>query len=148
MRTEATTIEEYLAALPEDRRAALESLRALVNANLQPGFEEAFSWGMISWEIPLATFPKTYNGKPFQVIALASQKNHMALYLMCAYMSPELTQILHTGFAAAKKKLDMGKSCLRFKTLDALALEPIVEVVRRCTVDSIVSAAEAAHRRA
>ncbi|HNH86207.1 MAG TPA: DUF1801 domain-containing protein, partial [Solirubrobacterales bacterium] len=79
------TIDEYLDSLPEDRREAIEAVRSAVAAGIPEGYAEELRWGMISWEIPLETYPETYNGQPLAYVSLASQKNHMALYLMGIY---------------------------------------------------------------
>ena len=134
----ATTIAEYLASLPEDRRAAISRVRDIVNEHLPAGFEEGMQYGMLSWYIPLAKFPNTYNGQPLAVASLGSQKNYMALYLMGAYADPALDAWFRAEFAAAGKKLDMGKSCVRFKTVDALALDVIGETIAKCTVNKVL----------
>jgi hypothetical protein len=99
---------------------------------------------MITYQVPLSVYPDTYNKQPFQLAALASQKNHMALYLMAAYVEPEHEARLREAFEHAGKKLDMGKSCIRFKTLDDLVLEPILDVIRSTPVDEYVAHAQAA----
>ncbi|MGI9584813.1 MAG: DUF1801 domain-containing protein, partial [Acidimicrobiia bacterium] len=81
MRSDATSVDQYLAELPDDRRAAIETVRDTILANLPDGYEEAMNWGMITYQVPLATYPDTYNGKPLMYAALASQKHHMAVYL-------------------------------------------------------------------
>ena len=127
-RIAAASVEEYLDALPEERRAVIAAVRALVRKHLPKGYTERANWGMISYEIPLAIHPKTYNGQPLQYVALAAQKNHYALYLLPAG-SPPLAKKLRDGYAKAGKKLDMGKSCLRFKSLDDLVPAVIGEVI-------------------
>src|ERR1043165_5802930 len=86
----ATTVEGYLAKLPPDRREAIARVREVVKDNLPDGYEEGILYGAISWYIPLSRFPVTYNGQPLAVASLASQKNHMALYLMSVYGHPQL----------------------------------------------------------
>ncbi len=121
----AKTVEEYLQSLPDERRTVIKTVRAVILANLPEGYVETMNWGMISYEIPLATYPNTYNGKALSYAALAAQKNSYSLYLMAVYAVPALQQQLQAAFAAAGKRLDMGKSCLRFKKLDDLPLEAI-----------------------
>ncbi len=87
MHSDASTVEEYLAGLPQDRREAISAVRDMINANLPEGYEEAMAFGMIGWGIPLEDYPDTYNGQPLGIAALASQKNHMAVYLMGLYSS-------------------------------------------------------------
>ena len=118
MHSDAASVDEYLAGLPGDRRTAISAVRDVVNANLPDGYVEGMASGMIGWAIPLEVYPNTYNGRPLGIAALASQKNHMALYLMSVYGSPELEAWLRGAFAAAGKKLDMGKSCVHFKRAD------------------------------
>lgn len=121
----AATVEAYLAELPPERRAVVATVRDLVNAHLPAGYVETMNWGMISWEIPLARYPITYNKQPLTYAALAAQKNNYALYLMCSYADSQIERDLRAAYAAAGLKLDMGKSCLRFRGLDAL-LQPAV----------------------
>jgi hypothetical protein len=137
MQSTATTVEEYLAELPEDRRAAISTVRDLVNEHLPEGYEETLYWGMITWSVPLERLPDTYNGEPLGYIALASRKNYMSIYLMSAYGGEETW--FRQEYAKSGKKLDMGKSCVRFKTLDHLALEPIAKAVERLTVDEYIA---------
>lgn len=129
MKSSATNISEYLDQLPEDRRQALTAVRQRILAHLPAGYEEAFNWGMISYQVPLRVYPDTYNKQPLMYAALASQKNHMAVYLCNAYMMPEVKERLVAGFHAANKRLDMGSSCVRFKKLADLPLDVIGEVV-------------------
>jgi hypothetical protein len=140
----ATTIDGYLAKLPADRRAAIARVRDVVNANLPAGFEEGVQYGMISWYVPLSRYPDTYNGHPLAVASLAAQKRHMALYLMSVYGSRELEAWFRGAFAKAGKRLDMGKACVRFKSLDALPLDVIGETIRRVPVEAFLSRYEAA----
>ena len=143
MQSDATTIESYLAGLPEDRRAALGAVREVVLAHLPAGFEEVMQYGMISYVVPLERFPRTYNGSPLTVASLANQKHHMALYLMGIYGGGEAW--LRSRWAETGKKLDLGKSCLRFKRLDDLALDVVGEAIGRTTVDDLIAAHERAH---
>ncbi|MFN2114098.1 MAG: iron chaperone [Anaerolineae bacterium] len=147
MRSNAATVEEYLAALPEDRRAAIEQVRQVILANLPDGYEEAMNWGMITYQVPLATHPDTYNGQPLMYAALASQKNHMAVYLMGIYGSEDSWADFEEAYRATGKRYDVGKSCVRFKRIDDLPLELIGEKVAETSVDEFIAAAEAARRR-
>jgi hypothetical protein len=123
--SKAETVEQYLQELPEDRRAVLSAVRDLVVRNLPAGYREAMGFGMITWVVPLADYPDTYNGQPLGYAALAAQKNYYALYLNCVYQDPALEQRLRDAFARAGKKLDMGKSCVRFRKLEDLPLDAI-----------------------
>ncbi|MBD8870905.1 DUF1801 domain-containing protein [Nocardioides donggukensis] len=144
MHSDATLVEEYLDELPEDRRAAVSIVRDLVNENLPEGYQEAMGFGMITWGIPLETYPDTYNKQPLQVLALASQKNYMALYLMGIYADEGLEDWFREQYAERGLKLDMGKSCVRFRRLDQLHLEAVAEVVRRVPPQEFIAVYEAA----
>ncbi len=143
MDSAVTTVSEYLASLAPDRRAAIEAVRDVVNANLPAGYEEGIQYGMIGWYVPLARYPETYNGHPLAIASLGSQKNHMALYLPSVYADPVLATWFRNAFAAAGKKLDMGKSCVRFKSIDALPLEVIGETIAKVPVDKFIAGYEA-----
>jgi Domain of unknown function (DU1801) len=148
MRSDATLVEEYLDELPEDRRAAISTIRDVVNANLPEGYEESMAFGMIGWGIPLEDYPDTYNGQPLGVVALASQKRHMALYLMGLYADEELEQWFRQQYAARGLRLDMGKSCVRFTRLEQVPLDVIGELVRRVPPERYIAHYEAARARA
>lgn len=125
MHSDAATADEYLASLPNDRREALEQVRTVILANLPTGVVEEMNWGMISYDVPLSTHPNTYNGKPLMFAGLVSQKNYMAVYLTSIYGSKTLLAQFEDDYRAAGKRLDMGKSCVRFKTIDDLPLAVI-----------------------
>ena len=137
MPSKATTVEAYLAELPEDRRAAISTVRDLVNEHLPEGYQESMSFGMIAWSVPLDRLPDTYNGHALAYVALANQKNYMTIYLMSAYGDEETW--FREEYAKSGKKLDMGRSCVRFKSLDHLALEPIAKAVERLSVDDYIA---------
>jgi len=141
----AATVAEYLAALPADRRAALAAVRDTINANLPAGFEEGILYNTIGWYVPTARLEKTYNGQPFALACLANQKNYMALYLMSVYGDTKLRTWFTGAFAKAGKKLDMGKSCVRFKTLDALPLDVIGQAIGKVSLEQWIGVHEAAH---
>ena len=145
--SKASTPEAYLAELSPERAALLGRVRDLVNANLPPGYVERMSWGMIGWELPLETYPDTYNGQPLVYAALAAQKNHNALYLNCVYASEERTGRLREAYAAAGKKLDMGKSCLRFRKAEDLAEDALAEAIGSAPVDAFIAEYEASHSK-
>lgn len=133
MQSKAPTVAKYLAEVPADRRAALEAVRAVVRKSIDAGVEEGMQYGMIGWFIPHRVFPDGYHCDPTQPVpyaSLASQKNHLALYLMCAYSDPAVEAHIRGGFKKAGKKIDMGKSCIRFKRLDDLDLPTIAEAIR------------------
>ena len=134
-RSEATSVEEYMDELPEDRREAMETVRSLVLDNLPQGYVEAMNWGMISYEIPLERYPSTYNGQPLMYAALASQKNYMSLYLMCVYSHAGTRTSFEERFKASGKKLNMGKSCVRFRKVEDLPLGLIAETIASTPVE-------------
>ncbi|MCA1570525.1 MAG: DUF1801 domain-containing protein [Chloroflexi bacterium] len=133
--SEAGTPDEYIATLPEDRRAAIEAVRSVIRENLPDGYDEGMQFGMIAWYVPLETFPHTYNGQPLGLAALASQKNYMSLYLNSVYGDRDTERWFKERYAASGKALDMGKSCVRFKRLDDLPLVVIGETIARSDLD-------------
>jgi hypothetical protein len=143
MRSDAATVEGYLAELPDDRRAAIGAVRDTVNARLPAGFVEAMQYGMISWTVPLERYPTTYNGQPLALVSLANQKRHMALYLMGVYGDPDEAAWFKERWQATGKKLDMGKSCVRFRKVDDVPLEVVGDAVARVSVDDFIAQYEA-----
>ncbi len=133
--TTARTPEEYLDSLPEDRRAAVAAVRRVVLENLPDGFEEGMQYGMIGYYIPLERFPDTYNGQPLGLAALANQKQHMALYLNNVYGDRTTESRFRERWAATGKKLDMGKSCVRFRRLEDLPLDVIGRTIAEESVE-------------
>lgn len=136
MQSKATTVEEYLASLPADRRAAIQTVRAVILKNLDTagGYKESMQYGMIGYCVPHSVFPAGYHCDPRQVLpfaALASQKNHMSLYLMCVYGSAEQAKWFKEAWAKTGRKLDMGKSCVRFKKVEDLALDVLGQAIKR-----------------
>jgi hypothetical protein len=146
--TPARSVDEYLSLLPPDRRAALSELRRLIQQHLPRGFEEGMHFGMIGYYIPLSRYPNTYNGQPLGIVSLASQKQYISLYLMAVYGDPAKERRLSEAFRKAGKKLDMGKSCVRFKSLDDLPLEAIAELIAGTSVDDFIASYEAARKPA
>jgi hypothetical protein len=145
MQSDAVTVESYLAGLPDDRREAIAAVRDVVLRHLPEGFEEVMQYGMISYVVPLERFPDTYNGSALTVASLANQKRHMALYLMGVYGEDGAQEWLRERWATTGKELDMGKSCLRFKRLDDLALDVVGEAITRTSVDDLIAVHERAH---
>ena len=136
--TSTTTPSDYLASLPQDRREVISALRDLILDNLPKGYEEIINWGMLSYEVPLEIYPDTYNKKPLSYIGLAAQKNYNSLYLMSVYQDPADYQELMDAFAAMGVKPDMGKSCIRFKSLDQIPLETISRLIAKTSVRDFV----------
>jgi hypothetical protein len=134
VQSKTTTVAAYLAELPEERRTALEAVRAVILKNLDKDFEEGMQYGMIGYYVPHSVFPPGYHCDPRQPLPFAnlgSQKNHMALYLMCLYGDPSQLKSFETAWKKTGKKLDMGKSCIRFKKAEDLALDVIGEAIRQ-----------------
>lgn len=144
MQSSATTVEEYLAELPQDRRAALEAVRSVILANLDPRLEEGMQYGHIGYFAPHSLYPAGYHCDPKQPLpfaALASQKNHMAVYLFGVY--GEGGEWFREKWATTGKKLDMGASCVRFKKLADLPLDLIGEAIARYPFEEFVARYEA-----
>lgn len=153
MQSKAETVEEYLTSLPEDRREALQTVRETILENLDEDFEEGMQYGMIGYFVPHSVYPAGYHvdpERPLPYAALASQKNYMALYLMGIYTGHpdgesenEHARWFREAWAASGKKLDMGKSCVRFRKLDDVPLDVVGEVIRRIPAKDHVAAYEA-----
>ena len=132
----ASTIKEYLEALPADRRAALIAVRKEIDRSMPAGYQSGIQFGMISWYVPLSTYPGGYGGNAkvaLPYIGLVSQKSHMALHMMCFYGHATLKPWFDAEYKKSGKKLDMGMGCLRFKSLDELALDVVGRTVARVT---------------
>ena len=138
------TVDDYIDSLPEDRRIAIRAVREAVNSKLPPGYEEGIVYDMISWFVPWTRLAETYNNQPLCVASLGAQKNHMALYLMSVYGDDKLQAWFEKAYKASGKKLDMGKSCVRFKKLDDLALDVIGDAIAKVPVDTFVARYEEA----
>lgn len=138
----AKTVDEYIEELPEYRREPIEEIRKLILDNLPDGYEETINWGMISYEIPLEKYPDTYNNQPLNYIGLDAQENHNSLYLMSVYQDEELQEWLEEEFEKAGKKMDMGRSCLRFNMVTDLPLDAIATIISKHTPDEFIEAYE------
>lgn len=145
--SKAVTVDQYLAELEPARRELIGGVRDLVNANLPDGYVEVVAYGMIGWVIPLARYPDTYNKQPLAYAGLAAQKHHNSLYLNCAYASEGRTQRLAEEFAKAGKKLDMGKSCIRFRKRGDLAEDVIAAEIASTTPEQFIAIYEEARSR-
>jgi len=149
MQSKATTVEGYLAELPEDRRTALQAVRQVILRNLDKDFEEGMQYGMIGYYVPHRVFPAGYHCDPKLPLCyagLANQKNYMSLYMMCVYGGGAHEKWFRSAWAKSGKKLDMGKCCIRFKKLDDLALDVIAEAFRRVTAKAYIANYEAVLR--
>lgn len=158
MQSKASTVEQYLKALDPERRAALSAVRDVVNANIDRAFEEGMQYGMIGWYLPHSRYPAGYHCDPKQPLpfaGLASQKQHMSIYLMGLYVGPdggpsgqtELSRWFQAAWTKTGRKLDMGKACVRFKKLDDVPLDVLGETFRRLTAAKYVEGYEAALAR-
>jgi uncharacterized protein YdhG (YjbR/CyaY superfamily) len=145
--SKAATVEEYLQELPEDRREVVSAVREAIVRNLPDGYTETMAWGMISYGIPLERYPTTYNGQPLGYAALAAQKNSYSLYLMGVYMDAEQEEALKEAFRREGKKLDMGKSCIRFKKAADLPLDAIGELIAATTPERYIAQYEASRAK-
>lgn len=143
----AATVDQYLAELPAERREIVAAVREMILRHLPVGYQETINWGMISYEIPLAQYPTTYNGQPLGYLALAAQKNYYALYLLRVNGDAELEARLKEAFSRAGKKLDMGKACLRFRKLTDVPWDAIGEVVASTSPAQYIAHYEAARQR-
>ncbi len=140
------TVAAYLAGLPADRRAELSRVRRVIRKHLPKGYKEGVGFGMITWTVPLRVYPDTYNGQPLCYAALAVQKGHSSLYLMTVYGSKTLAAQLRAGFKRAGKKLNMGKSCIRFRRAEDLDLDTIGKIVAKVPMPKYIAIAKAARR--
>jgi len=141
-RSQEKSVDAYLESLPAERRAVVKTLRELVLKNLPKGYEESFEWGYPTYEIPLSKYPDTYNKRPLSYVAIAAQKHYYAVYLMCVYQDAKLRTRLEDDFAKAGKKLDMGKSCIRFKRLEDVPLPAIGRAIRAVPPAKYIAAYE------
>ena len=138
MKSNAASVEAYLAELPEDRRQAIKQVRETILAHLPEGFEEAVNWDMITYQVPLEVYPDTYNKKPLLYAALANQKNHMAVYLTGIYLDEELNRDFEARYRATGKRYDVGKSCVRFRKLDDLPLDLIGQSIEALEMEEFI----------
>lgn len=160
MQSKAKTVQEYLASLPADRRAALETVRAAILKNLDKDIEERMSYGMIGYAVPHRVYAAGYHcdpSMPLPFAGLASQKGHMSLYLMSVYCdcfepkqgdgalsrANEHAKWFRDAWAKTGKELDMGKACIRFKRIEDVALDVVGEAIRRVSARMFIDAYEA-----
>lgn len=143
MQSDAKTVEDYLADLPGDRFDAITQLREVILDKLPDGYEEAMNWGMVTYQVPLSTYPDTYNGKPLMYAALASQKNHFAVYLSGIYQDNGRRDTFLEAYKETGKRLDVGQSCVRFRKIDDVPFEVIGDAIAAVPVDEFVAVAKA-----
>ncbi|MBE4947465.1 DUF1801 domain-containing protein [Chryseobacterium culicis] len=151
MQIQSVSIEDYISKIPEERQEAFKKLYDTVKDNLPKGFEEATNYGMIGWVVPLETYPAGYHcapGTPLPFINVASQKNFIALYHMGLYSTPELLDWFVAEYPKhSKKKLDMGKSCVRFKKVEDIPFDLIAELSTKMTADDWIKIYESQYKR-
>ena len=140
----ATSVEQYLKELPANRRRLVVAVRDVIRRNLPKGFAETMAYGMITWGVPLSRYPDTYNGQPLGLAALAAQKHYYALYLWSVYSDEGAGRRFRQEYAKTGRKLDMGKSCVRFKSLDDLPLDLIGRTIAGSSVDGVIAMYEKA----
>jgi hypothetical protein len=138
MHNDATTVSEYLSSLSAEERADIQKVRGVIRKNLPRGYTESVQWGMICYSIPLSRYSDTYNGQALCYAALAAQKNYHAVYLMNVYGNPATEKWFKARYKASGKRLDMGKSCVRFRHADDLPLALIGEAIARTSVDEYI----------
>lgn len=147
MKSKATTVEEYLAELPEDRREAISAVRDTIVKNLPKGYEETVQYGAIGYVVPHSVYPAGYHCDPSQPLpfgGLANQKNHIGIYLMCIYNDPKHEEWFREAWKKSGKKLNMGKSCIRFKKIEDVPLNVIGQAIKRVPVKKFVEHYESA----
>ena len=151
MQSKAATVKQYLAELPEDRRKAIAAVRKVIRQNIDSGYEEGMQYGMIGYYVPHRLYPDGYHCDPKQplpFVCLASQKNYMSIYLGCVYGAPGGEKSFRSAWAKSGKKLDMGKSCVRFKKVEDLALDVIGETIQTMPVKRFIEFYESAIKTA
>jgi hypothetical protein len=135
----ATTVEAYLESLPKERRSVISAVRDVIRKRLPKGYVEQMDYGMIYYCVPLDRYPGTYNGHALCYAGLAAQKNYNAIYLMGVYGDSANATKFKTAFEKGGKKLDMGKSCVRFKSVEDLELGAIGDAIAAMPVDEYIA---------
>jgi len=143
MQSNAATPDEYMEHLPEDRKTAMQELRKVIKKNLPKGFKETMGYGNLGWVVPHSKYPAGYHCNPDQplpFLGIASQKNFVAVYHMGVYADPKLLDWFTKEYPKhSKKKLDMGKSCIRFKKPEEIPFELIGELASKMTPDDWIA---------
>lgn len=151
MQSKATTVDAYIAELPEDRQKAINELRKVIKKNLPKGFKEGMGYGMMGWSVPHSIYPAGYHCNPkdpLPFMGLASQKNSINLYHMGIYADPKLLKWFQDAHAkASPKKLDMGKSCVRYKKSEDIPYKLIGELASKITVNQWIAFYENAFKK-
>jgi hypothetical protein len=142
MAAKPATVKAYLDSLPEDRRRIVSAIRDEINRRLPEGYAEGIQYGMIGWAVPHSLYPAGYHCNPQQpvpFVGLASQKGYVSLYLMCVYLDPKHLSWFEDAWRKTGKRLDMGKSCVRVKRLEDVALDVVGEAVARVPVKDFLA---------
>lgn len=151
MQSKATSVEAYLADLPAERQAPMEQLRQVILANIPAGFQEGMGYGMLGFVVPHALYPSGYHCDPklpLPFVSIASQKNNISLYHMGIYADSALLEWFVNAYPKhCKSKLDMGKSCIRFKKMDQIPYALIGELMQKITVEKWIEMYEEAYRK-
>ena len=150
MQSKAQTASEYMKQLPKDRKGQMETIRKLIKKNIPKECKEGIQWGMLAYSVPLKIYPAGYGEDktvPLPYVALASQKNYMAIYLMNTYGDQKIKSWFLGAYKDSGKKLDMGKSCIRFKKVDDLALDVIAEVLRKVSLKEFIAMYEKGRKK-
>ena len=151
MQSKAITPDNYIAELPEDRKSAMSELRKVIQKNIPKGFKEGMGYGMLGWSVPHDIYPAGYHCTPelpLPFMSIASQKNFVALYHMGIYADPKLLDWFTTEFPKhSKTKLDMGKSCIRFKKMDQIPFKLIGELASKMTVKEWIALYESKFKK-
>lgn len=151
MQIKSTSIEDYISQIPEDRQESFLKLFQTIDAHLPPGFQSNVSFGMVGWAVPLSTYPAGYHctpGSALPFMNLASQKNFVALYHMGLYAKKELLDWFVEEFPKhSKKKLDIGKSCVRFKKKEDIPFDLIAELSEKMTVEEWINLYEINYKK-
>lgn len=146
MQSSVLTVEDYLNEIPEERKEVFQKLRDIIRNNISEGFVEQMSYGMIGYIVPHSTYPSGYHCNPklpLPFLNIASQKNFIAIYHMGIYVNPQLMDWFVTEFPKhSNQKLDVGKSCIRFKKLDQIPFDLIAELVGKMTVEDWIECYE------
>ena len=151
MQSTATTVSAYLEEIPEERKNTLKKLRETILENIPNGFVEQMSYGMIGYVVPHSIYPNGYHCEPklpLPFVNIASQKNFIALYHMGIYAKPELLKWFVSEYPKhSKQKLDMGKSCIRFKKMDQIPFDLIAELVQKMSIDEWITCYESSFKK-
>ena len=145
MQSDAKSIDQYVNELPTERQESLKKVRKVILNHLPEGYEEVMNWGMITYQVPLEVYPDTYNKKPLMYAALASQKNHMAVYLSAIYTDEQKREEFEEEYRATGKRFDVGKSCVRFRKLEDLPLDLIGKAIASIEMLDFIETAKKAN---